>query len=94
MCYALKKYMNIITCFVCLGHFLLTNLLLDVIVSSAPSRIVTVSSLGHSFVDGMKMDDLNLAEDYNRVYAYSYSKLANIMFSRELAKRLEGNVTT
>ncbi|XP_032222184.1 retinol dehydrogenase 11 [Nematostella vectensis] len=72
-----------------LGHFLLTNLLLDLLKKSAPSRIVTVSSLAHILVSGIS-DEWNEESMYNRMYSYSYSKLANVLFTRELANRLEG----
>ncbi|XP_052769930.1 retinol dehydrogenase 11-like [Mya arenaria] len=76
-----------------LGHFLLTNLLLDLVKKSAPSRIVTVSSLGHRRAN-LNLEDINCAKSFSTVTAYANSKLANILFTRELAKRLEGtNVT-
>uniref|UniRef100_A0A182MCQ9 Retinol dehydrogenase 12 n=1 Tax=Anopheles culicifacies TaxID=139723 RepID=A0A182MCQ9_9DIPT len=72
-----------------LGHFLLTNLLLDVLKRSAPSRIVTVSSLGHKW-GTINKDDINAEKDYREWDAYMQSKLCNILFSRHLAKRLSG----
>ncbi|GFW11932.1 retinol dehydrogenase 12 [Trichonephila clavipes] len=72
-----------------LGHFLLTNLLLDRIKESAPARIVNVSSIGHIF-GSIDFNDINLKRSYNPISAYCRSKLANILFTRELAKRLEG----
>uniref|UniRef100_A0A6B2E6Y8 Putative dehydrogenase with different specificities related to short-chain alcohol dehydrogenase n=1 Tax=Phlebotomus kandelakii TaxID=1109342 RepID=A0A6B2E6Y8_9DIPT len=76
-----------------MGHFLLTNLLLDLLKKSAPSRIVNVSSLAH--MNGqINKEDLNSDKSYNRITAYSQSKLANILFTRELAKRLEGTRVT
>ena len=77
-----------------LGHFLLTNLLIGKLKAAPSARIVTLSSLAH--VPGrMYFDNLNLDGIYNPQQAYSRSKLANLMFSRELAKRLAGtNVTT
>ncbi|XP_062133076.1 retinol dehydrogenase 14-like isoform X2 [Drosophila sulfurigaster albostrigata] len=76
-----------------MGHFLLTNLLLDLLKKSLPSRIVNVSALAH--VNGtINFDDLNSEKSYSPRKAYGQSKLANILFTRELAKRLEGtNVT-
>ena len=72
-----------------LGHFLLTNLLLDLIKSSAPARIVNVSSIAHA--NGkIHWGDVNMTEDYDRFDAYGQSKLAIILFTRELSKRLEG----
>ncbi|KAK7871333.1 hypothetical protein R5R35_007593 [Gryllus longicercus] len=77
-----------------LGHFLLTCLLLPRIRASAPARIVTVSSLAHVFGD-MDFDDLNWEKtNYNPTSAYGRSKLANILFTKELAKRLEGTGVT
>jgi NAD(P)-dependent dehydrogenase (short-subunit alcohol dehydrogenase family) len=76
-----------------LGYFLLTNLLLDLVVKSAPSRIVNVSSEGHRR-GSMDFDDLGFAKGYFIMAAYSRSKLGNVLFTRELARRLEGkNVT-
>ncbi|XP_062133078.1 retinol dehydrogenase 14-like isoform X2 [Drosophila sulfurigaster albostrigata] len=76
-----------------MGHFLLTNLLLDLLKKSSPSRIVNVSSLVHAY-GTINFDDLNSEKSYNPDTAYIHSKLANILFTRELAKRLEGtNVT-
>ncbi|XP_078671605.1 retinol dehydrogenase 13-like isoform X1 [Branchiostoma floridae x Branchiostoma belcheri] len=77
-----------------LGHFLLTNLLLDKLKQSAPSRVVTVSSLAHAFTNGMDFDDINYQKDYNPEESYRRSKLANVLFSRELARRLEGTGVT
>ncbi len=76
------------------GHFLFTNLLLDKIKACAPSRIVTVSSLAHG--DGkIDLDDIHFERrPYGRITSYSQSKLANILFTRELAKRLEGTGVT
>ncbi|XP_068955439.1 retinol dehydrogenase 14 isoform X2 [Petaurus breviceps papuanus] len=76
-----------------LGHFLLTNLLLDRLKDSAPSRIVVVSSKLYKYGE-IKFEDLNSELNYNKSFCYSQSKLANILFTRELARRLEGtNVT-
>ncbi|XP_046860995.1 retinol dehydrogenase 13-like [Xenia sp. Carnegie-2017] len=76
------------------GHFLLTNLLLDLLRRSAPSRIVVVSSSYHySFITTrslIKLDDLQFEKSYTNLEAYGQSKLANILFTRELAKRLKG----
>ncbi len=68
-----------------LGHFLLTLLLIDLMESGA--RIINVSSGAHK-VGKIHFDDINLEEKYNVIKAYSQSKLANILFTRELAKRL------
>lgn len=72
-----------------LGHFLLTNLLLDLIKASSPSRIVVVSSEGHRLSD-INKNDLMFEKFYSKYKAYGQSKLANILFAKELAKRLEG----
>jgi NAD(P)-dependent dehydrogenase (short-subunit alcohol dehydrogenase family) len=95
-----------------MGHFLLTNLLLDhlkvkIILGfplflciitfltlfsgqkSAPSRIVNVSSIAHTR-GTIKFNDLNSEKSYDAGAAYNQSKLANILFTKELAKRLEG----
>ncbi|XP_045510677.1 retinol dehydrogenase 13-like [Colias croceus] len=72
-----------------LAHFLLTMLLLPRIINSKPARIVTVSSRAHTRYD-MNFDDLNYKNRrYNAAEAYSQSKLANVLFSRELAKKLK-----
>ncbi len=76
-----------------LGYFLLTTLLLDVIVASAPARIVNVSSVGHKR-GGMDFDDLMMEKDYSIMKAYGRSKLGNIMFTRELAERLKDKGVT
>ncbi|EDV59653.1 retinol dehydrogenase 13 [Drosophila erecta] len=76
-----------------IGHFLLTNLLLDVLKNSTPSRIVVVSSLAHTR-GSINVADLNSEKSYDEGLAYSQSKLANVLFTRELAKRLEGSGVT
>ena len=72
-----------------LGHFLLTNLLLDVIKSSQPSRIINLASLAH-FYGYLNLDDINSERFYNDHLTYGGSKFANVLFTKELAKRLEG----
>uniref|UniRef100_A0A3B5A3R4 Retinol dehydrogenase 12-like n=1 Tax=Stegastes partitus TaxID=144197 RepID=A0A3B5A3R4_9TELE len=72
-----------------MGHFLLTYLLLDLIKRSAPARIVTVSSVAHGW-GSINLDDINSEKSYDKIKAYSQSKLANVLFTRSLAKRLEG----
>ncbi len=76
-----------------LGHFLLTNLLLDRLKESAPSRVVVVSSLGH-FAGSLDFQDMMWTKRYNRYLAYCRSKLANVMFAKELARRLLGTGVT
>jgi NAD(P)-dependent dehydrogenase (short-subunit alcohol dehydrogenase family) len=71
-----------------LAAFLLTARLLDLLVASAPARIVNVSSVAHE-VGRLDFDDLELAGGYRPYRAYGRSKLANIMFTYELARRLE-----
>ena len=78
-----------------LGHFLLTELLLDLLQASAPSRIVIVSSLIHAGSAGNRLtihfDDLGYEKrQFAAMQAYGESKLANVLHARELAKRLEG----
>lgn len=70
-----------------LGHFLLTNLLLDTLKASMPSRIINVSSETHRFGRINRLD-LNMEKSYNQYQAYFQSKLANILFTRALSKRL------
>jgi NAD(P)-dependent dehydrogenase (short-subunit alcohol dehydrogenase family) len=76
-----------------LAPFLLTNLLLDQLKSSAPSRIVNVSSVGH-YNGHVDFDDLNMEKNYGGWKAYQQSKLALVLFTRELARKLEGTGVT
>ncbi|XP_024864407.1 retinol dehydrogenase 11 isoform X2 [Kryptolebias marmoratus] len=71
-----------------LGHFFLTFLLLDLLKHSAPSRVINVSSSAHA-MGKIQFDNLNGEKDYHPVRAYAQSKLANVLFTRELAKRTE-----
>jgi NAD(P)-dependent dehydrogenase (short-subunit alcohol dehydrogenase family) len=77
-----------------LGHFLLTNLLLDHLKKGAPSRVINVASTLHEKGE-IRLDDLNLKnvrpEEEKKVKPYNNSKLANVFFSRELATRLAGS---
>ncbi|XP_076152005.1 retinol dehydrogenase 12 [Alosa pseudoharengus] len=72
-----------------LGHFLLTFLLLDLMKRSAPARIINVSSMAHSW-GSIQLDDINSERHYHSRRAYGQSKLANILSTRALAKRLKG----
>ena len=76
-----------------LAPFLLTNLLLGRLKASAPARVVTVSS-GEQARGRIDFDDLQGALNYSGQRAYSQSKLANVMFTNELARRLEGTGVT
>uniref|UniRef100_U5EU75 NADP-retinol dehydrogenase n=1 Tax=Corethrella appendiculata TaxID=1370023 RepID=U5EU75_9DIPT len=76
-----------------MGHFLLTNLFLDTLKTSAPSRIVVVSSLAHTRGE-INVKDLNSSNSYDEAAAYNQSKLANVLFTRQLAKKLEGTGVT
>ena len=71
-----------------LAHYLLTNLLLDLLQRSQPSRIINVSSLSHTR-GKIRFDDLQSEKEYNPGQAYAQSKLANVLFTRELSKKLE-----
>jgi NAD(P)-dependent dehydrogenase (short-subunit alcohol dehydrogenase family) len=78
-----------------LGHFALTGLLLDPLLATPGSRVVTVSSVGHRIRARINFDDLNAERGYSRVAAYGQSKLANLMFTYELQRRLaQTNSTT
>ena len=76
-----------------LAPFLLTNLLLDLLKASAPSRIVTVSSDAHRWAK-LDLDDLQSRKRYRGMQVYGTTKLANILFTRELTERLEGTDVT
>ena len=75
-----------------LGHFALTGLLLDRLLATPRSRVVTVSSIGHK-LGRLHFDDLQSERRYSRAGAYSQSKLANLLFTYELARRLAGRKT-
>lgn len=72
-----------------LGHFLLTNLLLERLAASAPSRVITVASSGHHMAgDGLALDDPAAEHrSFRATKEYGRSKLANVLFTRELARR-------
>ena len=76
-----------------LGPFLLTNLMLPLLGAGAPARIVTVSSGAHA-MGKIDFDDLQSARRYNEIRAYNQSKLANVMFTYELARRMAGTDVT
>ncbi len=71
-----------------LGHFLLTGLLLPALKAARDSRVVTVSSMAHKY-GTIFFDDLNFTKGYNKIKAYSQSKLACLMFAYELQRRLK-----
>jgi NAD(P)-dependent dehydrogenase (short-subunit alcohol dehydrogenase family) len=76
-----------------LSHFLLTRLLLDILKKGAPSRVVNVSSVSH-YGGSMPLDDLQLEKGYGVMKAYSLSKLALVLFTYELSRRLSGTGVT
>ena len=73
-----------------LGHFLLTQLLLDRLKASAPSRVVVVASVAHKHGGPLDFDDLQSERNYSGMGTYGRTKLANVLFTRELARRLDG----
>jgi NAD(P)-dependent dehydrogenase (short-subunit alcohol dehydrogenase family) len=78
------------------GVFLMTNLLLDMLKKSAPSRVITVASKGlitYPFLD-IEFDNLNGEKKFNLQHAYYHSKLAQVMFTYDLAERLKGTGVT
>jgi NAD(P)-dependent dehydrogenase (short-subunit alcohol dehydrogenase family) len=78
-----------------LGHFLLTDLLRERLVASAPSRVVVVSSFAHRWaVGGLPRTDLQSTRSFRGFSAYGRSKLANALFALELARRLDGTGVT
>ncbi len=70
-----------------LGHFALTGLLMDLLLATPGSRIINVSSMAHRF-GSIKPDDLQSEQAYNASGAYGQSKLANLLFTNELGRRL------
>ena len=78
-----------------IGPFLLNQLLEPLLRRSAPARVVVVASSAHQWVpNGLNFDDLQSEKRYAGFKAYSFSKLANILFTRELSRRLEGSGVT
>jgi retinol dehydrogenase-14 len=75
------------------GPFLLTNLLIPALKAGAPSRVVTVSSAAHA-MGKMDFDDLQSSRSYSEIRVYNQSKLANVLFTYELARRLAGTGVT
>jgi NAD(P)-dependent dehydrogenase (short-subunit alcohol dehydrogenase family) len=75
-----------------LGHFYLTNQLLPRLRAGSPSRVINLTSVGHHAARrGMRFDDLQSERRYEAMDAYCRSKLANVLFTRQLAKRLAGD---
>ncbi len=78
-----------------MGHFLLTQLLLERLRASAPARIVTVASRAHTRTDGIDWDALRLpTRTRTAIHEYAVSKLANVWFSAELGRRMAGSGVT
>jgi len=77
-----------------LAPFLLTNLLLDRLRASAPARVVTVSSLAHRWAGRLDVEDLGTRGRYRSLRVYGKTKLMNVLFTRELARRLGGSGVT
>ena len=78
-----------------IGHFLLTNLILDNIKAAGKARIINLASIAHKYTRELNLDDINYEkEEYGGWKSYSRSKYCNILFTNELAKRLEGTGIT
>ena len=77
-----------------LAYYSLTLMLMNKLIESGPSRVVNVASGAHMFVKDMNFDDLQSEKEYKTMQVYGRSKLANILFTRELAERLEGKGVT
>lgn len=73
-----------------LGYFILTNLLLKELLTGAPGRVVNVTSEAHRLCGGIDFEDLQGEKGYQGKAAYAQSKLANLLFSYELARQLDG----
>lgn len=92
-----RKTVDGIECTLALNHlcpFLLTHLLLPLLRKSAPSRIINVSSEGHRLVDTVDFDDFELSRWKRGFPLYGQTKLANLLFTYELARRLNGTKIT
>lgn len=76
-----------------LGHFLLTNLLRDILSASSPARVINVSSVAHHSAR-INFEDLNSMKNYNGIRAYGQSKLANVLFTYELDRRWNSGAIT
>ena len=77
-----------------LGYFLLTSLLLDLLADSAPARIINVSSSSHYSAGNFQLEDLPKSGSGRSYLAYGRSKLCNVLFTYELARRLAGSGVT
>ena len=77
-----------------LGYFLLSTLLMDLLVESAPARIINVSSSSHYEPRSLPLEDLPRPGNGRSYQAYGRSKLCNVLFTYELARRLEGSGVT
>jgi len=78
-----------------IAHFYLTRLLLPRLQASAPSRVINVTSVGHhAAFKGMRFDDLQSEHGYDGMEVYCRAKLANVLFTRELARRTTGTGLT
>lgn len=73
-----------------LAHYLLTRRLLPLLQAAEAGRVVNLSSGAHTFVQGMNWDDLQYLEGFKSMRTYGHSKLANLLFTRELARREPG----
>jgi hypothetical protein len=73
------------------GHFLLTNLLADVLFAGKPSRVINVSSRSYQF-SSIDFDDINLEKYFGPFRANFRSQLCNVLFSNELARRTKGGL--
>jgi NAD(P)-dependent dehydrogenase (short-subunit alcohol dehydrogenase family) len=78
-----------------IAHFYLTGLLLERLRAGVPSRVINVTSVGHhAAFKGMRFDDLQSERDYRGMEVYCRAKLANVLFTRELARRMTGTGLT